>query len=65
MKYLSFHAVNWLLLIFVLGTILLWVVWTPGGSGLDPEQVRSEVMWGSNKSADPLKKTATTSNPGR
>lgn len=64
MKYLSFHAVNWLLLIFVLGTILLWLVWTPGNSGLPPNQERPMVNWGSNEPAEPPTKTATTSDPG-
>ena len=65
MKYFSFHAVNWFLLIFVLGTILLWVVWTPGSSGLQPNQERPMLNWGSNEPDEPPTKTATTSDPGR
>ena len=63
MKYLSFHAVNWLLLIVVLGTILLWVIWTPGSSGPQPDRERPVENLGSNDLVDPPTKTATTMIP--
>jgi len=63
MKYLTFHAVNALLLIGVLGTILLWVIWTPSVSGPPTDQERSVVNLRDSEQPDQSAMTTTTRNP--